>query len=67
MNIGDMGRYGLTSDLVLGIVVGMHETNTLFEGPIILYHVEWLNDGSDGWQTHHRMTHEPAKRLEVIQ
>ena len=67
MKIGDIVRYVLTSDLVLGIVVGMHETNSLFKGRMTLYHIEWLNDGGKSWQYCHHLTHEPEERLEVIQ
>ena len=63
MNIGDLVQYTLTSDLVIGIIVGTHETNSLFKGRMTLYHIEWFNDGAEGLQ----FTHEPEERLEVIQ
>tara|TARA_Y100000310_G_C19953701_1_gene478018 strand:- start:114 stop:317 length:204 start_codon:yes stop_codon:yes gene_type:complete len=67
MNIGDMVRYVLTKDLVLGIIVGMHDTDSLFHGSMTLYHVEWFNDGHAGWAKTHALTHESHDRLEVVQ
>ena len=73
MKIGDVVRYKpygeyMTSEgSILGLIVGMHDTDSLFLGHITLYHVEWFNDGSEDFRERHAITHEAESSLEVIQ
>ncbi len=67
MKIGDIVRYlpSTVGDPALGLVIGMHETRNQYGWTMMVYHIEWFNDGSEGWTSANSQTHETQEYIEV--
>jgi len=68
MSIGDIVEYlpaRHESVPVLGVIVGMHDTRNQYGWLMTVYHVEWFNDGTEGWVPANALTHETAEYIAV--
>jgi hypothetical protein len=66
MKIGDIVRY-LPSTLgspCLGLIIGAHRTRNQYGWEIEFYHIQWFNDGDDGWTEANSVTHESLECIE---